>query len=260
MSYGAGVQDRYVGDVGDFGKYGLLRALMADASPRRPQGLGVIWYLTTPEAVADAAGQEDGKHRAYLSGRADHYARCDPELHAAMHGFLDPARRTVSQVAAANILPPSTRYHDEALDFTDIGPGRPRREHRRAWFDRALAEVNGCGLVFLDPDNGLECKSHRPWSKKGPKYVAISEVTELLDRGHGVVIYHHIGRRGSAVDQARGQLARFDSDGFAVLYRRGTCRAFVVLEPGTTSPLRAAAEKFVGGPWKAHVHPELISR
>ena len=38
------MQDRYFGDVGDFGKYGLLRVLSGFwAEPRLK--LGVVWYL-----------------------------------------------------------------------------------------------------------------------------------------------------------------------------------------------------------------------
>lgn len=39
------MQDRYVGDIGDFGKYGLLRALCA-----HDLSLGVVWYLVPDES------------------------------------------------------------------------------------------------------------------------------------------------------------------------------------------------------------------
>ena len=44
------MQDQYVGDIGDFGKYGLLRHLFgrpegADAAPEDALRLGVVWYL-----------------------------------------------------------------------------------------------------------------------------------------------------------------------------------------------------------------------
>ena len=40
------MQDRFVGDIGDFGKYGLLRTL-AGIEPKAEPGyrLGVVWYL-----------------------------------------------------------------------------------------------------------------------------------------------------------------------------------------------------------------------
>ena len=42
------MQDQYVGDIGDFGKYGLLRHLTGmrgDAAPEDALRLGVVWYL-----------------------------------------------------------------------------------------------------------------------------------------------------------------------------------------------------------------------
>ena len=55
------MQDRYAGDIGDFGKIGLLRAL-------RSQGLSVAvnWYLVeVMDSEKNADGtfkQEDGKY------------------------------------------------------------------------------------------------------------------------------------------------------------------------------------------------------
>ena len=49
------MQDRYVGDIGDFGKLGFLRALeIAGLS------LGVNWYYTTPSGSEKIQG--DGRH------------------------------------------------------------------------------------------------------------------------------------------------------------------------------------------------------
>ena len=45
------MQDRYAGDVGDFGKFGLLRHLCgatADDKHGRLEKPGVIWYKTDP--------------------------------------------------------------------------------------------------------------------------------------------------------------------------------------------------------------------
>jgi hypothetical protein len=68
------VQDRYTSDVGDFGKYGLLRALcgMHDDPSLR---LGVVWYLV-PESHND-----DGKHTRYLQVDKGGLGYCDRELY-----------------------------------------------------------------------------------------------------------------------------------------------------------------------------------
>lgn len=55
------MQNRYTGDVGDFGTYGLLRALAAPAGAR-PMRLGVVWHL-----VPDESHNADGKHVGYLN-------------------------------------------------------------------------------------------------------------------------------------------------------------------------------------------------
>ena len=50
------MQDRYVGDVGDFVKYGLLRAI------RGTKRLGVAWYLH-PDAGPAGDGKAHGLPR-----------------------------------------------------------------------------------------------------------------------------------------------------------------------------------------------------
>jgi hypothetical protein len=62
------MQDRYAGDVGDFIKLGLLRAL----SPGRK--LGVAWYR-----FPDEDHNSDGRHVSYLE-QSDRYGSLDPAL------------------------------------------------------------------------------------------------------------------------------------------------------------------------------------
>ena len=50
------MQNRYTGDVGDFGKYGLLRALTQPEMQEETK-LGVVWYLNP-----DEAGNQDGQN------------------------------------------------------------------------------------------------------------------------------------------------------------------------------------------------------
>ena len=70
------MQDRYFGDIGDFAKYGLLRAVTAGEPPLR---LAVLWYL-----VPDESHNKDGRHIDYLEPTPENLARfraCDPELY-----------------------------------------------------------------------------------------------------------------------------------------------------------------------------------
>src|ERR1039457_5414444 len=61
------MQDRYAGDVGDFGKFGLLRHLCGVTADDKHLTLkpGVIWHR-----VADEAHNGDGRHTSYLEKSA----------------------------------------------------------------------------------------------------------------------------------------------------------------------------------------------
>ena len=63
------MQNRYVGDIGDYFKYGMLRRL---AKGRR---LGVMWYLFPNEDH-----NNDGGHLSYLDD-PDTWRHYDPELY-----------------------------------------------------------------------------------------------------------------------------------------------------------------------------------
>ena len=72
------MQDRYVGDIGDFGKYGLLRAISGMHDPVRNQHLqlGIAWYL-----FPDESHTADGKFTGYLEDEGDNHKKfraCDP--------------------------------------------------------------------------------------------------------------------------------------------------------------------------------------
>ena len=54
------MQDKYTGDVGDFGKYGLLKTIVAESKGNIR--LGVNWYYVTREEVSNG----DGNRVSYL--------------------------------------------------------------------------------------------------------------------------------------------------------------------------------------------------
>jgi len=179
------MQDKYVADIGDWGKYGLLRALASDGIP-----LSVIWYL-----VHDEPGP-DGRYIEYL-GKPKTYKAIDATLFDRLRGLVD--RRAVAAVQASGVLPENSLYFDERLVLDDIPAlspdGRKKRSERRAtWFAKALGIAQAGGVVFVDPDNGFECASVRPHSKKGPKYVAWSEAKQLVGADWTLVAYHHLNR------------------------------------------------------------------
>jgi hypothetical protein len=247
------MQDRYVGDLGDFGKYGLLRGLFRSGNLSKRLVLGVLWYL-----VPDESHNADGKHVNYLiDSRLGSAAlrSCDPALFDALSNILKRRARTVAEVETSNILPSTTLYFRNTLDFRGV-PRSKRKRAREGWFAAALEATRGADVVFLDPDNGLQTKTPAT-HLKGPKFAYYSDLSQLVARGQSLIIYHHICRQGAALDQVRRRLRDLreivgpSPDVFALLYRRGSCRAylFVDLRP---RQLHRFAREFLQTSWGAH--------
>ena len=78
------MQNRYAGDIGDYGKLGLLRSLS-----RTGLRIGVNWYLTPDE---DHNG--DGRHTAYL--RDDSYRSFDEDLWRKLREIANSDQRSVA--------------------------------------------------------------------------------------------------------------------------------------------------------------------
>ena len=251
------MQDRYTGDVGDFGKYGLLRCLRGpDAAPLR---LAVVWYRTDCDIVATDP-VNDGKHVRYLQPQHERSFRpCDPTLYDGLREIVNRGDRRVGAVAQSGLLGPDTQFHDDYVPGPATGVSREARvEPRRDWLEDALRAMRDCDLVFLDPDNGLEAPSAPITTRKAPKYAYLEEVEALVGRGQSVVIYHHLGRRGSHADQIARWTERLQRRlaPAAILplrFRRGTARAFFVLATSDLAPvLRERATALDRPTWRAH--------
>ena len=50
------------------------------------------------------------------------------------------------------------------------------------------------GLIFFDPDNGLEIKSKSLGQKDSSKYLYWSEVVKSFEMGHSILMYQHFIR------------------------------------------------------------------
>ena len=159
------MQDRFVGDVGDFGKYGLLRALTGIHPHAEPRlSLGVVWYVPS----GPVGSLTDGKHTDYLQ-KPDVYRGCDPDLFDRL-GKITSAERKLGTVQESDVLGNTTTF------FGDPIP--PDRTHREQWIARALHTVETNDIVFLDPDNGLAPPSA---SQTSPQHAYLSEGRGLCE-------------------------------------------------------------------------------
>jgi hypothetical protein len=110
------MHNRYVGDIRDYLKLGILRAL----SPG--YRLGIAWWLLPNESH-----NRDGRHINYLQ-RPDQWRHYDPELFDALaHRVAN--RRNVRAQEAGNVVPGAIR----ASEMLPIGAQRSalsRDRHR----------------------------------------------------------------------------------------------------------------------------------
>jgi len=232
------VQNRFVGDVGDFGKYGLLRALCG-VHPDRAERLrlGVIWYL-----VPDQGNPGHGKHTGYLKDRKrQQYRPCDPLLYNRLRDIVCSNARSVASIQGSDIFPSDTRYYDDPLSFDALPWQGPQTEHTRSdhrckWFQQALDNAKDCDLVLVDPDNGLECESVKAHHKDGAKHVCLDELRQILRRPRSLVIYHHLCFDRTAKEQIADWRSRLIDDldlevdqVRALWFHRGTARVFFVV-------------------------------
>ncbi len=185
------MKNQYFGDINDYRKYGLLRALQARSDLR----LLVAWMLTPDD------GRTDGRSTGYLTQPAI-WERFDSELFTALRGFLaSDQERRVDLIEGTALLP-------RARFFADLVPDK--RNARERWSQALSDAASGYDLVFLDPDNGLEVRS-KPLGRAGScKYVYWSEVERLWNQRSSLLIYQHFPRRKRSkfIPKLTAELAR----------------------------------------------------
>jgi hypothetical protein len=217
------MQDRYAGDIGDFVKLGLLRAL----SPG--QRLGVAWYRFPNESHND-----DGRHISYLE-KADLYGSLDPNLLAHLRTVVRDAR----SISSLMPLLEGAISSDEALDVRSV-PYSQRREWRQAWFSRVLDRLSTCNLVFADPDNGIvDDMDRRKGSAKYGKQIPLSEVRSLAENRCAIIYHHNTRRRGGHDAEVDNLLNQIGLPGLAVRATAFSPRTFFILNPDKTIEHRA---------------------
>jgi hypothetical protein len=170
------MKDQYFGDINDFRKYGLLRALQKHGS----LDLLVGWMLTGDD------GGGDGALREYLR-EPEKWRSFDAELHDGLRRLLRRRRKPrVSLIESSDLLPRTSYFSMPVPDGC---------EEREVWRSHLLEAASGKDLVFLDPDNGIEIPSRPIGRKSSSKYAAWSDIQSVWDLGCSVLVYQHFARR-----------------------------------------------------------------
>jgi len=241
------MQDRYAGDIGDYGKFGLLKAL-------QKQGLkiGINWYRTEPpksEKKSDGAyKQQDGRYKT--GDIPEELKMCDPALAQKLAKIADDeTHRSIAALERAKLVPDAVYYH-EPISVAQ----------RNEWHQKALQQLNKASLVFLDPDNGLKVKSVGAGSAKSVKYAMYDEVAGYIREGKSLLVYNHRCRKkeekyfADIVQKLREVLAGVKYYDIQVItFNRKSVRDYFAISASKEHSvmIRQAFEEMWNGAWEA---------
>ena len=138
--------------------------------------------LTAPD------GRADGRHLAYLDNPRK-FRLFDHELFDWLQETIrqHPERRT-ARIEASEMLAGAVYFAEPLADG---------HAHRKAWFAGCRQQLDGCDLVFFDPDNGLE-RSVPFGRRHSHKFLYWAEVRDTFSAGASVLVYQHVPREARA--------------------------------------------------------------
>jgi hypothetical protein len=234
------MKNQYFGDVNDFRKYGLLRALAGAGL-----SIGVCWLLT------DDDGGGDGELRKYLTNPS-RWRSYDAELYDSLRRLQQPGvPRSVTYTDKWGLVQGATYFNEVLTDDSD---------QRSAYFNAALRALRGCDVLFFDPDNGIEVVSTSRGKRGSAKYIYWSELREAYGNGHSLLVYQHFPRvvRTRFVpfltDCLRDELSAPRVTGFATPH----VAFFLVHQAGHSEAIKKATEA-VQSRWTGQITPSVAN-
>ncbi|MBZ9726890.1 hypothetical protein LB554_23400 [Mesorhizobium sp. CO1-1-11] len=222
------MKHQYVGDISDYRKYALLRALSWAGANR----IGVCWML------APSDGSSDGGKLAYLQ-QPEWFRHFDPELFDILaHAADEPDRRRLQAIEDSGTVPGAAYFNELLPDELSA---------RTACLGRCQAAFQSVDLVFFDPDNGLETSLPKG-RKNSSKYLYLNEMAAFYASGKSLLIYQHFPRverrafLASCVERLRGVA----SDALVWTFTTAHVAFFLVVHPESPARLAVAATETCG--------------
>ena len=236
------MQNRYTGDIGDFSKLGLLRALQSVGL-----SIGLNWYLTP-----DETHNSDGRHVNYL--HQGEYRACDPDLWLGLKAIVDGDNREVRNLENDDIL--QAAFFSDFLDFR----GKKKSERskcRSEWFTDSLAAMAERDIVCVDSDNGLVVPSAKGRPKEN-KYVLPEELASYYAQGSTVIYYQHKARckDDHYIEQLKGLSRReglSGASGMALKFEKVSQRYYMfIIQPKHREAVEKAVRDMLSTDWGKH--------
>lgn len=236
------MKNQYFGDINDYRKYGLLRAILQASGVR----MLLAWMLTPDD------GSTDGQFVSYLQN-PNKWARFDPFLYNKLRLLLeDEPQRGVSLIEKTDLLPGMSYFYDTVPESAPA---------RKAWFQSLLEAAHDNEFVYLDPDNGVEVKSCPYGARQSMKYLYWREVEELWRHGKSVLIYQHFIRekRDQFVQRMLKLLKESTPSSFVEAFTTANVVYLMALQPDHLQYHKAILDT-LNRKWQGEiVHQKLIS-
>ena len=208
------MKNQYFGDINDYRKYGLIRAILRSGDFR----LLVAWMLTPDD------GSTDGKFTEYLY-KPTNWQNYDPELYEGLHSLMKSGTgRKVELIEKSNLLPGVNYYPNIVPDTAS---------ERIQWTQNLTDNAEQSDLVFLDPDNGIEVKSKPYGRRQSSKYLYWREVSRLWSMGKSLLIYQHFRRekRSQFIQRMRNELRQHTKRSCVEAFSTSHVVFFLALQP-----------------------------
>lgn len=233
------MKNQYVADIGDYGKYGMLRFFALQGV-----NIGVNWYLTSND------GSTDGKFIDYLK-QPERFQMFDSVVFNKLMQIAEKGgNKSVEDVKNLNIIPGAV-FFSEYLN-TDTLHCSERNYSRDIWFNKSLETLLGANLVFADPDNGVLTSRKKKSSKGAQKYITRDELSKYYQNSN-VVYYCHKGRRSlDDWNEKKYEMKDIlmDVQIRILTYHRGTQRSFIFLiHPDSIKQYDKLIDEFLKTKW-----------
>jgi len=169
------MKNQYIGDINDYVKYGLILSIAEIFSKK----ILFVWMLTKDDESLY------GGQTTYL--KSEKYRGYNPGLFDVLKDIVKSNIRNNTEITAIEENELFKKYKFEFIhDIIE-----DNKKSREDYFKRVYESVEKNDIIFFDPDNGLEVKSHKKGNKNSSKYVYWDEVKEVYRRKKNLLIYQH---------------------------------------------------------------------
>lgn len=167
------MKNQYIGDINDYKKYSLIEIISEVLNEK----ILFAWMLTDDDA------RTDGEKLYYLNN-SNNERQLNPELFDKLKS-IDKSSCRIDTIQ--DLLGENYNYYSESLYDS--------KDKRMNYFEALLIEAKKVGLVFFDPDNGIEVKSVKYGNRNSSKYVYWNEIQQFAELGKDILIYQHFPRK-----------------------------------------------------------------